>query len=252
MQLNKIQQNFISYIQGKEISEEFLSQFSDSQISIDNKLSIYKGHYYETLIDILMNTYPAVTNIVGEEFVKSMFRLYLESNPPSKACLNLYGHNFSEFIKNFSPAKDLIYLEDVARLEKLINESYYEIDEKTLRIENLNEHLDLKLKSSVKLLESEFPIDDIRGFSICGKNNYAQDLNIDSGSVRLMVNRIGLEIKVYQLEGSEFRLLNYIKDLMDIEESIASIINDYPRFDLSSFLQKFIKIETFSNSSTNI
>ena len=248
MLLNEIQKNFTSYIQGKETNPDFLSLFSENQISTDDKLSIYKGHYYERLTHILMETYPAVTNIVGKEFSRSMYRKFIESNPPQEACLNLYGSNLDKFINNFAPAKEIIYLSDVAKLEKLINESYYETDNISLEIEDLNNDLELELKSSVRLLKSEFPVDNIREFSTCGKDNYTQELNIDKGDIYLMINRIGFEVIAYRLEDSDFKLLNYISNSLPMEKSVELIINEYTDFNLSNFLLKFIEKEVFAKT----
>jgi hypothetical protein len=76
----------------------------------------------------LQANFPAVLRLVGKEFFREMARLYVLSEPPTSPILLDYGAGFPDFIASFVPAGALVYLPDVARIERAWTESYHAPD----------------------------------------------------------------------------------------------------------------------------
>ncbi len=251
MQLKDIQSLFIKTIldKNKYCDSEFKSLFDENDISIEDRMSIYRGHFIASLTSILKDTYPATTKIVGDKFMNTISREYIYLNPPNSGCLNLYGSSFPEFISKFEATKSLPYLTDIAELENIINSVYYAKDDKALHPQNISEDCNLSLISAACLFSSKFPVDSIRDFVMAGDENNPQHLDISSGSVSLLICRKGIETKIYRLEDSEYNMLKLIDNCNNIENALISILDEFPDFDFTKFIQKFISIGCFKDTS---
>src|SRR5437660_10582566 len=80
------------------------------------------------LVKPLSSRFPAVENIVGQEFFAAMARVFIVEQPPRSPLLATYGDEFAAFIAAFEPARELPYLADVARLEAARTRSYHAAD----------------------------------------------------------------------------------------------------------------------------
>ena len=76
----------------------------------------------------LASRFPAIERIVGEEFFAAMARAFVAACPPRSALLASYGEEFADFIAAFEPARDLVYLADVARIEAARTRAYHAAD----------------------------------------------------------------------------------------------------------------------------
>jgi hypothetical protein len=89
------------------------------------RYAVYRNNVTTSLIEALGAIFPTVRNLVGETFFSGLAALYLRAHPPTSPLLFTYGATFADFIVDFTPAADLPYLADVARLERLWLDSYH-------------------------------------------------------------------------------------------------------------------------------
>ena len=80
----------------------------------------------------MADTFPAVRRLVGEQFFNAMARVYVQAEPPSSPLLFRYGETFPDFLERFEPAQKLVYLPDVARLERAWLDAYHAADAEPL------------------------------------------------------------------------------------------------------------------------
>jgi len=92
------------------------------------RFSVYRNNVVVGLIDALKQSFPAVTRIVGDEFMTAMARVFVATSPPDSPILLNYGAGFAGFIEGFAPAASLPYLADVARMEWAWHEAYHAQD----------------------------------------------------------------------------------------------------------------------------
>lgn len=86
--------------------------------------SVYRNTVIKGCVDALCDNFPAVERLVGIEWLQAAAAVYAQQAPPSDARLICYGATFPDFLQSFGPARELPYLADVARLDRLWLEAY--------------------------------------------------------------------------------------------------------------------------------
>lgn len=232
--------------------------FSGSKAHIPERLKIYRNNIIGSLTVAMQATYPLVEKLTGEEFTKGLIRAFILRHPPREACLARYGAGLDRFIEGFMPARALPYLADIARLEWAMNEAYYAPDDRNLTPADLQNipfdalaDMVLRLRSSVRLMDSRWPLSAIRDFCLKEKQDDKETLDLDQGGCRLMVYRPGLSAEIVPLEPAEYAFLKGIQAGKQLGEGLGSVLKTFPGFDFQGFLQKHLTLETFSALPAN-
>lgn len=133
-----------------------------------NGFAVYRNNALATLIDALQERFPVTCQLVGEEFFRAMARAYASEHRPRSPLLIKYGNEFPTFIAAFSPAEDVPYLSDVARLEVAWSAAYHAPDASPLQPHLLSETAPdaligmwLTLHPSTQILRSAYPVADV-------------------------------------------------------------------------------------------
>ena len=88
-----------------------------SAIAAQPGFAVYRNTVMKGCVDALQGNFPAVTRLVGEEWMRAAAAIYARAHPPSDPRLMLYGDGFADFLETFEPARELPYLPGVARLD---------------------------------------------------------------------------------------------------------------------------------------
>ena len=261
MRLNKVQESFkdhmfttVDAVENPE--EDFANLFDIGTIPLDKRLKIYRNHIVTTLSDIIVMNFPLVEILTGKDFLTTAAKLYLFDNPPTQACLDRYGKNFPEFLKSYKHANALPYLSDIAKLDWIMNESRCAKDDQTLTADDLTkldpenfEQTIFYLKNSTRIIDTAYPLDQIYHF--CKNKSDSDDmLHIENESTYLLISRLQWDPTLFKLDKSEYMFFSMIKDGKTLGEILEIILDMYPNFDFSSFLQNYITLETFSHFSS--
>lgn len=94
--------------------------------------AVYRNTVMKGWIEALQANYPAVTQLVGDEWMRAAAAIYARAHPPQDARMLYYGENFAEFLAGFEPAAALPYLPDVARLDRYWTECHAAPDQPAL------------------------------------------------------------------------------------------------------------------------
>ena len=97
-------------------------------LAIQPAFAIYRNTVMKGSIDALQANFPAVTRLVGEEWLRAAAREFVVLQPPREPSLLQYGKSFPTFLSAFSPADELPYLADVGRLDRLWTEAHVSAD----------------------------------------------------------------------------------------------------------------------------
>ncbi len=255
MQLSEVQKRFKDTMLDHpkaldDPPEDLAALFNVGDIPLPERLKVYRNNIVGSLTDVMIASHPLLEKLVGHEFLELMARSFILENPPTHGCLNMYGTDFDKFIASYELAKALPYLPDMARLEIAMNEAYYAADDKPLTADELAEkELKLKLRQNVKLLSSKYPIDKIKDF--CLKDDPDKTMSVDSGGVKLMIYRPGLDSVIVKLEDSEYEMLLVLSRNTPLDEAVKATLNTHKDFDFQGFLQRHIELETFLTLKTN-
>ncbi len=143
MRLNEIQEQFKDLMLDdpallEAVPDDFASVFEEGDIALAERLKVYRSNIVGGITDNFAKTFPLLDKLVGEDFLKQMVRAFVMKHPPSAGCLNHYGEEFPDFIRNYEPAQELPYLPDMAALELALNTAYNAPDDEALSADSLS------------------------------------------------------------------------------------------------------------------
>lgn len=214
--LRALQQAFIAGIMGDE-STIFKSINSDTWLSADKRLNIYRNSTQAILTKALSETFPVCKKLVGDDFFNAMGKLYMMRAPSYSPSLTHYGEMFAEFVADFEPAKSLIYLADVVRLEWAWHIAFCAADSEPLDIYAFSSvpiekqgEIIFQLPAGASLIKSLYPIHRIWEVN---QNDDVEDktVNLDTGSVLLLVWRKNLEMRIDVLNDTQWQTLSWVQ-----------------------------------------
>lgn len=86
--------------------------------------AVYRNTVLKGAIDAIEANFPAVTRLVGRDWLRAAAAEFVRVAPPRDATLLRYGAAFPDFLATFAPAAELHYLAPVARLDWYWNEAH--------------------------------------------------------------------------------------------------------------------------------
>lgn len=183
-------------------------------LATEERLSIYRNTFVANLTTALRLTYPAIHRLVGAEFFESAVRIFMEERPPRSAYLDEYGAEFSAFLSRFPPAASLAYLPGVASLEWAVSRALHAADEPPLDVTCLaaiapadHGRVYFTPHPSVGLVHADHPVDAIWRAVLARDDATMATINIGSGPVWLLVQRVETDVDVRNVDEAEWRFM---------------------------------------------
>jgi hypothetical protein len=90
--------------------------------------AVYRNTVMKACVDALQANFPAVSRLVGEEWMRAAAARYAQAERPTGPMLLDYGATFPDFLAAFEPAASLPWLPAVATLDRLWIESHKAAD----------------------------------------------------------------------------------------------------------------------------
>lgn len=91
-------------------------------------MAVYRNTVIRGAVEALRGNYPVVEQLVGEEMFQAVAVDFAEDCPPRSPVLAYYGKDFADWLARQPWIDDLLYLPDVARVERLRVESLLAAD----------------------------------------------------------------------------------------------------------------------------
>src|SRR5712671_1210899 len=208
------------------------------------RFGVYRNNVVAGLVKALRSRFPVVEKIVGEEFFAAMARVYVVERPPRSPLLATYGDEFAAFIAAFEPARELLYLADVARLEAARTRSYHAADAAPVdpgQLATLDTDavggIRIDMHPSTAIVRSPHPI-----VTIWAMNSGEQELvPIDNWRGEdALVSRPYLEVEVRALPPGGAAFLLSLAAGWPLGEAAEAALADDPDFDLTGNLAGLI------------
>jgi hypothetical protein len=86
------------------------------------RLAIHRRHYRASLVNALLEKFPATVWLTGSAFPTEAARQFVAAHPPDHPCIAEYGKEFPAFLAALPTAAHLPYLRDFAELERRVGE----------------------------------------------------------------------------------------------------------------------------------
>lgn len=227
----------------------FIQQIEPGRFPAAQHLQVYRNNVFESLTSALRAVYTVVARLVGDDFFRYASNGYITNFPPSSGNLHEFGEQFSDFLANFSPARELVYLPDVARLEWARHRAYHAADGILLDFETLAEvpvseyeNLIFSLQPSAHLVNSAYPILQIWRVNQQGYEGDSR-VNLDAGGVKLLVIRRS-EVEIESLSAGEHTLLSAFAAGSPFALAAEAALGVEPDLDLSATLAQHVRYGT--------
>lgn len=252
--LKKLQKDFVAAVHEQKATENIASEIKQGKVSKDALIGIYSNNLFAGREKTLSEIYPAVLSLVGEKFFSACAREYIKNHPSHSGNLDDYGENFSAFLSEFPPAKQLAYLADVARFEWLYHECYFseeQIFNKHKKMENLSPEkfatLKFILNPSAQFFNSQFSILKIWQMT---KQESPENLDIENlPGDNLIILKNKNEVCFVPLDKTEKEFLILLQEGKNIAEALELVEKNDPEFDLVFYVQKHLSSGTFGKIS---
>lgn len=207
-------------------------------------LAVYRNSTFGNYHGALREAYPVIQRLVGKAFFDQAADDFIRIAPSTFGDVNRYGAGFGDFLASYPDARELVYLPDVARLEWAVHQAFQAIDVAPPQIVRLAEvppesltALRFTLHPSAGLLASPWPILAIWRANQPGCDGNAS-IDLDSGGVRLLVLRRGLDVDIEPLDAAEHAALVALAAHATLAEALDAAQARDGDFDLGAFLQR--------------
>lgn len=193
------------------------------------RLDIYRNTMLGTLGNALRLSFPAVHALVGADFFEGAAQIFVRQQPARSADLNAYGAEFPDFLQRFEPATSLAYLPDVARLEWAVNRALHAPDAQPLDPSELtavvpadHDRVCFVAHPSISLLRSRFPVDTIWRAVLERDDAAMAAVDLNSGPVHMLVQRVDERVDVARLDESEWRFASALLGGQPLRDALSA------------------------------
>lgn len=208
-------------------------------------LLIYQQKIHATLTHALSKTYPLVEALIGRDFFQLTAKEYIKRYPSRNHQLNDYGSYFSDFLAEYEPLHDLIYLVEVAQfewichtLQKAPKHPGITAAALTNVFPNQYPQLYFTLHPASHLQRFYYPILDIADF--CRAPNDRPIFDVDAGGVNLFIFRSEETLKTVALSHAEFTFLDMLAEGKSTAESANTALMIDTHFNVKKTLEHWI------------
>jgi hypothetical protein len=101
------------------------------------RFAVYRNNVAVGLIAALEMRYPVTRRLVGDDFFRALARAFMARRKPASPVMIRYGADFPDFLETFEPAREIVYLGEVARLENAWVEAYHAAEATPIGLDNL-------------------------------------------------------------------------------------------------------------------
>lgn len=219
------------------------------------RFSVYRNNVIVSLCDALAQTFPAVMNLLGEDYFRAMARAFVAEHPPSTPVLMWYGDKFADFIEGFPPLQAYPYVPDVARLEWAWVSAYHAADATPLDPAAIGAispdevgQVRFEKHPAAAVLVSRWPIWDLLRVN---RFDPSAKIEIDLDEPQsVMITRPEFEVEVLLLRPGGEVFVNALMDGATLGDAAAAAGAQVPEFSLSDVLSDCLANGVFSDLRT--
>jgi hypothetical protein len=229
-------------------------EFSESLFAQDQPLDfilpaqnmrIYQQQVIVYLVNALRKTYPLVLRMVGDDFFQLAAIAYSKQYPSRSGDLNEYGEYFSDFLAEYQPVKDLIYLAEVAQFEwichTLLSAGVHAPMTfsvwKNFQPEQY-EQLHFSLHPACKVMKFYYPILHI--IELC-ETEVPDSIELGNEGNYLLMMRRESDLNLVTLTVAEFTFLSLLQDNKSLATALSAALDVDSSFDLDAQLERWVE-----------
>lgn len=234
----------------------------DGRFGAERNLRVYQHNTGANLTDALAAVFPVVKRLVGEGFFEYAADRYWRAHPPVSGNIHDFGEDLPAFLSGFEPARTLVYLPDVARLEWAWHRAFHAPDPEPMDRQQLANTdpadygtLRFRLHPSARLIDSRWPV--LRIWEVHQQSGEPDPIDLDQGGEKMLVIRRGLEVIVSRLSAGENAFLASLARLEPLASACEAALAVDPATDIPALLNRAVEqkmlielVHTHSNTNT--
>ena len=214
----------------------------NSQLSSFERLEIYNRQYWFRVLGALAEDFPALRSVTGARSFEAMSVAYLTDHPSRSFSLRNLGSHLAEWLKGHPhyAGRRARLAQDVAQIEWAFVEAFDNAEHEALTLEQistLDGNSRLGLQPHLRLVELDFPVDDLvwnlhqkekRQTSEAGiKHDDDEGLAVKLPTLRrkqtwLAAHRVDHSVYYLRLKRGEFHTLSAIRSGRPLAEAIEA------------------------------
>ncbi|MDH3370336.1 MAG: DNA-binding domain-containing protein [Gammaproteobacteria bacterium] len=235
----------------RSAGSKFMQHIRPGRFAPARHFQVYRNNVFESLTNALKAVYPVTERLVGDGFFRYAAASYIPLHRPESGNLHDFGEHFAGFLSGFPPARELVYLPDVARLEWAMHESFHAGVGQPLALTTLSSipaeeygNLRFRLQPSARLLASSYPI--LRIWQVNQPDHAGSpDVNLEEGGVKLLVIR-RQEVEMRTLSDGDYSLLSAIDAGSTLAQAARAAMDAQADYDLTGALASQIQLGTLA------
>ncbi len=137
-------------------------------IAAGRRLVVHHRHYETSLVNALLERFPATVWLAGSEFITQAARRYIRDHPPRKPCIAEYGEEFPRFLAACPGADQVPFLGEFGALEWDLGLVAIAVDQPALGAEDLSSiradrlpDVILNLQTGLRYVQASWPVDEL-------------------------------------------------------------------------------------------
>ncbi len=214
------------------------------------RIAVYRNNVLGNYRHALAATYPVVRRLVGAVFFDAAIAAFVRAHPSLHGDVNRYGGDMARFLAAYPPARALVYLPDVARLEWAIDQANIAADSPPLDLPALAAvplaamgGLRFALHPSAQIVKSRHPI--FRVWQV-NQPGYEGEPRVEPGESAdlLLVRRAPDGVVIERLAPGEHAFLVALSRNRRLDEAEKRGADAEAAFDLADVLKRLVAGQT--------
>lgn len=232
-----------------------LPQLAPDDTRTAARMALYRGNLAAVWEKALVEAYPVVRQLVGEEFFDALACAYGRAIPSRSGDLNVFGDRFAQFVSTFPQVQSMPWLADVARLEWAVHRAHYAADAPAIDRAHLaaltpEELLATRfsLHPATAWVESRFPVATLwRAHQ--AQSNVALPDTLDRAEQALIV-RPQWRVQVLSSSAAEIAALTCLRDDAPMAAMIKMALQLDAQFDFTAALLRWLDFGVLADPPT--
>jgi hypothetical protein len=214
-------------------------------------ISVYRNTVVGGCVDALRANYPVVAQLLGDEMFDAVAAEHAAQCPPCRPVLALYGSRFPDWLEEPSWLREIPFLPDVARIERLHIEALFAADANPLTMSQLSDREDwqslrLALHPATRFSWLTTPAMNVW---LAHQTGFSGELELEWQAEGVLLTRPGLEVLPARLDRAGHRFLFGIRLGESVGAAAIATVGLYPDTDIGSLFTSLVNAGAFAATS---
>lgn len=214
-------------------------------------MRVYRNTMIGGCVDALRANYPIVARLLGEEMFDAMAADHAAMCPPRTPILALYGDRFPDWLQEQAWVREVPYVPDVARIDRLYVESLFAADAEPMEMDAIGGRDDwlemrLTLHPATRFTWLSTPSMSIW---LAQREEVEGELEPDWHAEGVLLTRSALAVQPLRLDAAGHRFLSGIRLGDTVGDAAIATVSLYPETDIGSLFTSLVNAGAFAASS---